>query len=465
MASIEKRTTTSGVTYRITVSAGVDPVTGDRIRHRMTYTPEPTMTAKQARKAAERAAVDFERKIEKGYVVDAPKTFAELVPHALNAKKVNSVRTRTLERYDDLLVRIIEEIGNIPLNKLHPVHLNDFYSKLMTPGIRNCPGHSTAKIDLAAVLKERHMSRAKLADICGLSAATIGEAVRGKSVTAATADAIATALEMKTAEVFEITYDLRPLSKKTVLEYHRLIHSILEYAITLGWVEYNVADRAAKPKQDPPNPNYYEPELIIKIMEALDSEPLLWCVLTNLLAITAARRGEICALKWRNIDFSKHLVYIYRGLVSTREFGLIEDNTKQGDFRVLELPVEFIEMLQELRDEQTELKCAMGIPWNEDDYIFTTNMVAPIHPDSITHWVPKFAERHNLPHLNPHAFRHSAATLLLSKGYDVATVAKYLGHSLPSTTLNYYAHVLKMVYAQTGECIADETIRKKHTGI
>ena len=71
MATIEKIPGKSGITYRITVSGGFDTA-GKRIRHRMTYKPEPGMTARQTEKAGQRAAADFERNIEQGYALDRP---------------------------------------------------------------------------------------------------------------------------------------------------------------------------------------------------------------------------------------------------------------------------------------------------------------------------------------------------------------------------------------------------------
>ena len=76
MATIEKITGKTGTTYRISVSGGFDTA-GKRIRHRMTYKPEPGMTARQIQKAVQRAAADFERSIELGFSQDNRQTFAE----------------------------------------------------------------------------------------------------------------------------------------------------------------------------------------------------------------------------------------------------------------------------------------------------------------------------------------------------------------------------------------------------
>ena len=180
MATVEKFQNKSGVTYRITVSCGCDS-TGKRIRRRTTFRPPPGMTPKQAEKAAQRAAIDFERSIELGYSLDNGKTFAEYATYALTIKERNEIKIRTLERYQELLVRINEAIGHIKLTDLRPQHLNAFYSELCKPGVRLSKGHAIVKMDRAAWLKEQKMSRAALARRAEISAATISAAANGQS--------------------------------------------------------------------------------------------------------------------------------------------------------------------------------------------------------------------------------------------------------------------------------------------
>ena len=97
MATIEKITGKSGVTYRISVSGGFD-TSGKRIRHRMTYKPTPGMTERQIQKAVQRAATDFERSIEQGYSLDNKQTFAEYAAYVLELKERDGTKTKTLDR-------------------------------------------------------------------------------------------------------------------------------------------------------------------------------------------------------------------------------------------------------------------------------------------------------------------------------------------------------------------------------
>lgn len=229
MATIEKIAGKTGTTYRITVSGGFD-TSGKRIRHRMTYKPEPGMTARQTEKAIQRAAADFERSIEQGYALDNRQIFAEYAAYVIDLKERTGTKARTLDRYRDLMVRINQAIGHIKLADLRPQHLNSFYKNLAEHGIRIGGGSAKAKINLAEWLKKNKLSRGKLAEKAGISAATAGIAVKGESIKEEKALAIAKAMGKKVDEVFQVEKNMEPLADKTILEHHRLISTILAQA-------------------------------------------------------------------------------------------------------------------------------------------------------------------------------------------------------------------------------------------
>lgn len=64
-----------------------------------------------------------------------------------------------------------------------------------------------------------------------------------------------------------------------------------------------------------------------------------------------------------------------------------------------------------------------------------------MNPDSITDWLNNFSEKHHLPHIHPHAFRHSCASLLFSQGVSLKEIQAWLGHSTIGTTANIYTHL------------------------
>ena len=460
MATIEKIPGKSGITYRITVSGGFDTA-GKRIRHRMTYKPEPGMTARQTEKAVQRAAADFERSIEQGYALDNRQTFAEYAAYVLDLKERDGTKAKTLDRYKELMIRINQAIGHLKLADIRPQHLNSFYKNLSEPGIRDGGGSATAKIDLAAWLKANKKSRASIAEAAGVAASTVSTAVRGNPVQEAKAAAIAQAMGKKLGEVFTVEQNMEPLADRTVLAYHRLLSIILSQAEKEMLVPYNAAAKATPPKAAKKAPNYFQPETISEILKALEAEPLKWQLITHLLLVTGCRRGEIMGLKWEKVDFESSRVKIDRALIVSPSKGVYESTTKTSDVRYLTLPAETMSLLRQHKREQLRLQLANGDRWVNSGYVFTQDNGDRMNPDSITAWLNDFSRRHNQPHINPHAFRHTVASVLLANGTDIVTVAAQLGHASASTTENFYAHIIEENKAKASECIADVLLRKK----
>ena len=344
LAHIEKIEGKRGTSYRFIVSNGFDS-NGKRITHKKTWKPPEGLTPRQIEKAVQRAAMDFERSIEQGYSLDNKQTFAEYAAYVLELKERTGVRPTTLDRYRDLLGRINAAIGHIKLADLRPQHLNAFYKNLAEPGLRAGGGSATAKIDIAKWLKENKKSRASIAEAAGISAATVGVAVKGESIREDKAEAIAKAMGKKVAEVFRIERNADPLSEKTVLEHHRLISTILTQAEKEMLVPYNAAAKATPPKVEKHDPNYFQPEDIAAILKALETEPLKWQLITHLMIVTGCRRGEIMGLQWQKVDFENNRVKIDKALVSTKSKGTYLGNTKTSDIRYLNLPAETMALL------------------------------------------------------------------------------------------------------------------------
>lgn len=460
MATIEKIPGKTGASYRITVSGGFD-TTGKRIRHRTTYKPTPGMTERQIQKAVQRAAADFERSIEQGYALDNKQTFAEYSAYVLELKERDGTKAKTLDRYRELMIRINQAIGHIKLADLRPQHLNAFYKNLAEPGIRQGAGTATAKIDLTAWLKQNKKTRAGIAEAAGVAASTVSAAVKGRSIQQTKADAIAKAMGKKLGDVFTLKQNMAPLADRTVLAYHRLISIILSQAEKEMLVPYNAAAKATPPKATKNTPNYFQPETISEILKALETEPLKWQLITHLLLVTGCRRGEIMGLKWEKIDFENNRVKIDRALILSPSMGVYESTTKTSDIRYLTLPKETMDLLKQYKREQLRIQIVNGDRWIHTGYVFTQNNGDHMNPDSITGWLNDFSARHSLPHINPHAFRHTVASVLLANGTDIVTVAAQLGHASASTTENFYAHIIEENKAKATECIADVLLRKK----
>ena len=458
MANIRRLEGKNGVSYKITVTQGRD-LEGKQIRHYMTWTPPHKMTERQMQKAVEVAAMEFEKAVTLGYQADNRQTFAEYAAYVLDLKEREGAKYRTIERYRELMERINPAIGHIKLPDLRPRHLNDFYKNLAEPGISKQEAHAQAKIDLAGLLKEKKITRAKVATLSGVSATTVTAACQKKRIALTTAEAIAKAIGKDVADLFEIEEGKAQLSNKTILEHHRLIHTILTQAEKEMLVQYNAAAKATPPKAAKKEVNYFQPEDIVRIREALDTEPLKWKVATHLLLITGCRRGEVMGLRWDRVDFANNKIKIDTNLLYSAKRGIYEDTTKTGTVRFIKLPTETMDLLRQYRRWYMELKIKNGDRWQDTGFLFVKENGEPMIPDGITAWLSEFSKRHDLPHINPHAFRHTMASILINSGKDVVSVSKRLGHAKVSTTTDIYSHIIMEADEQASECLADVMLR------
>ena len=120
-----------------------------------------------------------------------------------------------------------------------------------------------------------------------------------------------------------------------------------------------------------------------------------------------------------------------------------------------------MQLLREYRAWYNELRLKNGDRWQDSGFLFVKSDGAPIHPDSFAGWLRKFTKRHDLPHLHPHGFRHTNASMLIGNGVDVVTVANRLGHADVSTTLDIYSHAISEAKAKASETLADVMLRRK----
>ena len=463
MANIQERRNKDGklISYSIRVHRGRG-ADGKQLKPwTATFEVSPTWTEKSARKKAEAFAATFEKECREGVTSDSRQKFAPYCDYVIDLKEKTGVKHSTIVRYKELTRRIYPAIGHMKLKDIRPDHLNSLYAHLAQPGTGAGSARAIAKTDLSAQLKERHLTRLELSNMTGLSLKSVYTAVKGGWVKKESAKAISTALNGNLNDFFSLDEKERTLSAKTIREYHRLIHTVLDQAMKEGLVAINVADRATPPKVEQRDVNYFQPEQVAAIREALELEPIKWRTLVHLLLITGARRGEILGLKWEKVDFPNNQVYICNNILSSADIGIYEDTPKtERSKRYISLPVETMQLLRQYRTWQNTERLRLGEYYKDEGFVFAQDTGGPMHPGSVTTWLTKFSKRHNLPHINAHAFRHTMASMLYFNGVDSVSISKRLGHAQVSTTANIYAHVMEAADKKNADILADVFLKK-----
>ncbi|MCI9039508.1 MAG: site-specific integrase [Clostridia bacterium] len=239
---------------------------------------------------------------------------------------------------------------------------------------------------------------------------------------------------------------LKPLSKKTILEHHRLISSMLHKAVYWQLIPFTPADRVQPPRASRAKRKFYDDEqckVLLNNLNTLQENEFKYKVAIILDVFTGARLGELMGLEWNDIDFKNKEIAINKASQYLPEKGIYTKEPKtSSSYRNVSIPDSVVEMLEEYKlwyDNQKEL---CGEFWHDSDRLFVQDNGKPMHPDTVNKWFGKFIKRIGLPVINFHGIRHTNATLLISQNVDVAVVAARLGHAQISTTFNFYGHSL-----------------------
>ncbi|MGM9936559.1 MAG: tyrosine-type recombinase/integrase [Candidatus Ornithomonoglobus sp.] len=436
MATIRKR----GNTYQIRVSAGYDSG-GKQIIKTMTWKPVPGMTKRQIEKELDKQAVLFEQQVETGQFLDGSVTFSEFAERWFRDYAEKQLRIKTITEYKGLMRRINTAIGHIKLARLQPHHLMEFYNNLGENGIRLDTKYKPCA-DFKELMKQAGYTQKALSSAAGVSVNTVAQCVKGINVSQTTADKIKAVLD---GDLFApAERNNNKLSDKTISEYHRLISSILTAAVQWQVIHSNPCNRVKPPKVERKEARGLDEYEAAELISCLQSEPIKYKTAVMLTLYTGMRRGEICGLDWSDVDFENNLLSITKSVVYTVNTGLQEGQTKtKSSQRIINIPEEMTTLLKVYKKEQMKQRFAMGDLWNETGKVFTNESGGLLSPDTLSAWFKKFVKRHNLPDIHYHNLRHTAATLLIAGGVDVATVSKRLGHADKTTTLNTYTHAIK----------------------
>lgn len=257
----------------------------------------------------------------------------------------------------------------------------------------------------------------------------------------------------------------KAVSPKTAKNYLAFVSSVFTYAIQMRLVKENPCHAIKVALGEHEERDCYTLEEAQQFLNLLAKESLFYQAFFTLAIYGGYRRGELCGLEWKDIDFDTCVVSIRRTSLYTKAKGTFTDTTKtKSSKRSLKMPAEVIEILLRYRVEQNTHRLKVGDQWVSTDRLFTYWNGKPINPNSPYKWLCRFCERTGMRRAKSalHSFRHLNASLLITNGVDVKTVSTALGHTQVSTTTNIYAHTFAKVQADASEAIAKALPLKSH---
>lgn len=384
MANIrENKRNSKLVSYRFTICLGRD-ANNRQIRRYTTWEIPAGMTPAKAKKAAERAAEDWEQQIRSEYQKEKELGAAYILPPEMRRDSfttfVNDVwfplqicngndKQTTVTFYKNMKKLIVEYFDGAVLQEISPIHIQRFL----------------------VYLSRDYRSR------------------QGK-----------------------------PLAPKTIRHYFNALGMIFSYAEKQSIIATNPMLKVDAPKRDKKPVDALTQEQARVFFSLLLDSPLDFRCMMQLLVTSGIRRGECLGLQWRDIDERAGTITIERSAVYTPETGIIISTPKTKDsIRTIPVMPTTLRLLQQLK-RQTKAEHPNTVLQNAFIFPSGKDLFAPRAPNAVTRRVKRFMKRNGLPDLSPHDLRHSCATLLLSQGADIKSVQEILGHADASTTLNFY---------------------------
>lgn len=242
------------------------------------------------------------------------------------------------------------------------------------------------------------------------------------------------------------------LAPNTVHHRHSLLAAALQQGVKWGWLRDNPARRASPPPLRPPEaavPTLEQVQALISAAEA--SNPDLATFLA-LAAVTGARRGELCALQWSDVDVNRSVVRFRQSLDWPRGTAAWTlKPTKTHQTRLVSLDELALAIIEQHRRRSQDRCDAAGCELLETGFVFSSDVAGevPLRPDTATQAVGRLCRSLGMAEIHLHSLRHWMVTTSLIGGTDVRTVAGRAGHRDASMTLQVYAHAIEQSDRET----------------
>jgi integrase len=220
---------------------------------------------------------------------------------------------------------------------------------------------------------------------------------------------------------------------------HRVLKQALGQAVRWELLTRNPADAVDPPRVDWKPMQTYDVPQTAELIEAVRDTPLLIPIL--LAVLCGLRRGEICALRWRNADLVTGQISVVESLEQTKA-GLRFKSPKSGKGRTVALSATMVDELRAHRAKRAQELLRLGVGLSDDDLVISHadgSVISPIYISQ--HWA-RTIRTTKLAHLRFHDLRHAHATHLLAGNVHPKVVSERLGHSKVGITLDLYSHVI-----------------------
>lgn len=220
----------------------------------------------------------------------------------------------------------------------------------------------------------------------------------------------------------------------------RVLSTALADAMRNDLVARNVAQLARPVKRPGRKELRLQPEQVGDYIEAIANHPKADLCLFYL--YTGVRRGEACALRWKDLqlDTDPPTARIEHSYTLTRNGYAITRTKTEKSRRTISLAPELADILRARKKHVLETRYFDQNADLDNEYVFATPSGDPPRPDTVTKDINKLLADHGINGIGPHQLRHLITSLLIARWGNIAAISQFLGHSNVRTTVDIYGH-------------------------
>ena len=261
------------------------------------------------------------------------------------------------------------------------------------------------------------------------------------------------ALENLLIELRKRTHQGKPIQEATVQKYLTVVSAVLSDAKRNEIIQRNPARMIDLPDTEHRQQFIPTDEQAQELILALLDEPYHYKLFYVLAMYTGCRRGELCALRWKDfvlVEKYRSVLTVSRSRTVVAGQGVVEGPTKNGRSRSIALSEDITSLVQGFCYYQREIAERQGRELSP--YLFVNEKGQPIHPDTFTKHLRQIFEENDFPdtfHL--HTLRHYFVSTMLHEGVDKQTVAELAGHGDTSFLERTYCHPQMALKEQAAE--------------
>ena len=329
MASIERRETKQGVSYRIRVFVGRDS-NGKNRRESLTFTPDQNLSPAKQQKQAEKFALEYEEKVLNGQILSGDRiTIEEYCLEWLNEAK-SRLTPGSYSYYEAFLkTRFIPALGHLKLSQVKSKHLKDFLFNLK--GVKGQELKSSSYKKYLTILKS-----------------VFSTAWRDEIISSNPAEKVRAPRQDDNSDKIKCF---------TADEAKRFLN-LLDCGLTYSYSERTrtTSDGTA-----------YR----VKAYSSTHEIPMQYKIFFSIALLGGLRRGEILGLTWNDIDFDENIIHITKSVCYADKKIFVKTPKTKSSIRSIRLPASLMNTIKKYRKEWLNHKLKLGSAWEgEGDFLF-----------------------------------------------------------------------------------------------